>query len=118
MGSLENAFPLYHWSPTSRRKSILRRGIDVGQWSPDRIWKPPCSCWASNPELGWALSGALTREKKIESWDLWMTWSDVPKSFEEIVDYYRNSNRSYVKEYRVYERIFKRDLWYVATRSQ
>jgi hypothetical protein len=33
------------------------------------------------------------------------------------VDYYRNSDKSYVKEYRIYERVYKRDLWYVGTRD-
>jgi hypothetical protein len=109
-------FPLYHWSPRRNRGSILRRGIDINRLSPDRVWRPPCSCWASNPELAWVLSGKL-HAADHKQWDLWMTWSDVPKGMEEIVDYYRNSDKSYVKEYRIYERVYKRDLWYVGTRD-
>jgi hypothetical protein len=116
---LPRAFPLYHWSPTERRKSIMWRGLTPGQWSTDRLWKPPVVCFASNPDLAWSLSGKTARGRQIHSWDLWMLWSDdVPGGYEEIVDYYKDSDRSYVKEYRVYERIFKRHLWYVGTRTQ
>lgn len=108
-------FPLYHWSPSTRRKQIERRGMVPGSWSPDRAWRPPCICYADSPQLAWRLSGALHPEHP--SWDLWMTWSDVPSGFEEIPFDGVPGAQGWVKEYRVYERIFKRDLWYVATRA-
>lgn len=108
-------FPLYHWSPTTRRGQINRRGLVPGSLSTDRLWRPPFVCFADSPSLAWALSGMTGRGPEVASWDLWMTWSDVPSGMEAILF---DDDRSRVKEYRVYERIYKRDLWYVATRTQ
>lgn len=88
----------------------------VGMWSPDRVWRPPCTCWADDPHLAWILSGRLHPE--ITSWDLWQTYSDVLSGAELLVDYSPGRQGHYAKEYRVYERIFKRDLWLVATRGE
>ena len=112
---MSEPFPLFHWSPTDRRAQINRYGFRVGMWSVDRVWKPPCTCWAESPSLAWGLSGA--NHPDVTSWDLWQTWSNVPSGMEAIYDTYTDSGRSYVKEWRVYERIFKRDIWYVATRT-
>lgn len=114
----DDPFPLYHWSPTNRRKQITRYGLRVSMWSTDRVWKPPMVCFAANPELAWVLSAGTPRGKAVESWDLWVMWSDVPAGFEEITDTYPDTGRSYIKEYRVYERVMKRDLWFVGTRTQ
>lgn len=111
----KDGFGLYHWSPTTRRKQIIHYGIRVGMWSPDRLWKPPCSCWADNAELAWILSGQIHPE--IKEWDLWMTYSNVPKGIELRIDYSPGKQGHYVKEYRIYERIYKRDLWYVGSRN-
>lgn len=116
---LNPPFPIFHWSPTARRGQINRYGFRVGMWSVDRVWRPPCTCWANSPSLAWALSGRIHSE--IPSWDLWQCWSDVPKGMEAMIDYRGVGARSgeyYVKEYRVYERIYKRDVWLVATRVQ
>jgi hypothetical protein len=108
-------FMMYHWSPTERRNQINRRGFVPGSWSVDRVWRPPVICFSDNPSLAWALSGQIHTEVPI--WDLWAVWSDVPTGYEEIWDHYPDTGRPYIKEYRVYERIFKRDIWYVATRE-
>jgi hypothetical protein len=108
-------FPIFHWSPSTRRKQIERYGFRVGMWSVDRAWKPPCTCWAPDPQLAWWLSGR--NHPEVDSWDLWQTWSDVPSGMEALIDCRRDNGVHYVKEYRVYERIFKRDIWLVATRS-
>jgi len=102
-------FLLYHWSPSSRRKGILRRGLVPGSRSVDRAWKPPYVCYADSPSLAWSLA---KHRPGVESWDLWMTRSDCLAGYE--VLYFDNGTR---KEVRVYERIFKRDLWYVGTRA-
>lgn len=83
--------------------------------SVDGEWRPPYVCFSHSPSLAWALSGACHPE--IESWDLWMMWSNVPSGYEEIYDHYADTGREYVKEFRVYERVWKRDVWYVATRA-
>lgn len=107
----ENPTLLYHWSPTTRRKQISKLGLVPGSRSLDGAWKPPYVCFADSPSMGWALSGALRPD--IDSWDLWMTWSTTPKGFEIIP---LDGSDSVVKEVRVYQRIYKRDIWYVATR--
>lgn len=70
------AFPIFHWSPISRRKQIERYGFRVQMRSVDGVWRPPYTCWARDPQLAWWLSGAIHPE--IDAWDLWQTWSDVP----------------------------------------
>jgi len=44
-------------------------------------------------------------------------WSNVPSGMEAIWDTDSSTGKSYVKEWRVYERVYKRDIWYVATRQ-
>lgn len=113
--NIKDGFPLYHWSPSRNHKQINRYGMRISMWSHDRIWRPPYSCWADDVKLAWILSGKIHPE--VESWDLWQTYSDVPKGAELCVDYSPNKPGHYVKEYRIYERIYKRDLWYVGSRS-
>jgi hypothetical protein len=104
-------FLLYHWSPKSRRKSIKKYGLCPGSISRCRKWKPPYVCFSNTPSLAWALSGAL--DNKEREWDLWMTWSDIPSGYE-LLQKTKNQDTA---EYRVYERIYKRDIWYVGTRE-
>lgn len=112
---LEAGFPIFHWAPESRRLSIARKGLVPGSLSIDRVWRPPYVCYARDPELAWELSGRL--HKEIEIWDLWMTHSDVPSGMEAIIDCARDTGLHYVKEYRVYERVYKRDLWHVGIKA-
>jgi hypothetical protein len=103
---------LFHWSPKSRRKQILRYGLCPNKLSRDKLWKTPFVCFAPSPSLAWGLSGALSR--KNNEWDLWMVWLDrVQKTYEKLFDDRDNT----VKEYRIYERLYKRDIWYVGTRK-
>lgn len=109
------SFLLYHWSPLSRRRAILHRGLMPGSWSTDRQWKPPYVCFADSPSLAWALSGATERGKETEEdWDLWMMHSDVPSGMEALCF---DDDPEQVKEYRVYERVYERDLWWVGSRA-
>lgn len=103
---------LYHWSPTRRRGQINRYGFRPSMRSVDGAWKPPFVCFSDSPSLAWSMSGHLHPE--VSSWDLWMVWTDRLSGYEEIIDDRDGS----VKEYRIYERIFKRDVWYVATRAK
>lgn len=106
-------FLLCHWAPTSRRASITRHGLVPGKLSTCGEWRPPYVCFSESPALAWSLSGGTGRGKHIDSWDLWTCWSDAASGMEAIP--FDNGD---TKEWRVYERIFKRDLWYVATRTQ
>lgn len=110
---------LYHWSPTANRKSINRVGLDIGKRSLQGMWRPPYVCFSDDPYLAWVLSGRLWPEIKL--WDLWMCHFPSQTSFDHyecITDTFVNTGRHYIKEYRVYTRVFKRDLTYIATRSQ
>lgn len=112
------AFPLFHWSPSSRRRRIIRSGLVPGSWSTDRLWRPPYVCFSDDPEMAWGLSALTPRGRSTDHWDLWMMLSSVPAGYEEISNTYRDTGREYVQEYRVYERVWKRDLWYVGSRTQ
>lgn len=102
----------YHWSPSDRRGQIQRYGLRPGQWSRDRLWKPPYVCLAPWPSLGWGLSGGMGYAGDAGSWDLWQVDLSEVHGYEVM---YRDDDRS-VKEVRVYERIYKRNVWYVGTR--
>jgi hypothetical protein len=97
-------FCLYHWSPVRNRGQIKRYGLRPLMWSRDREWKPPYICFSENPALAWQLSG---HDDGPQDWDLWMTYSDVASGMEAITDTYPDTGITYVKEWRVYERIYK-----------
>jgi hypothetical protein len=48
-----------------------------------------------------------------KDWDLWEVWTHEQSGYEEL--YFDDTTD--VKEIRVYERIFKRNVWYVASRT-
>lgn len=104
----------YHWSPLARRGRILKKGLVPGQWSRDRLWKPPYVCLAPTIQGAWSLSGGMHYdEEKAWVWDLWEV--DVSdQSGYEMLPY----DNGHMKEIRVYERIYKRNVWWVATRDQ
>lgn len=107
----------YHWSPQKNRKSIEKVGLRPGQLSIEGLWRPPYVCFGDNPVLAWNLSGALY--PNIEHWDLWACFEDIQTSFdgyEVITDTLPRSGEVIVKEYRVYKRVYKRDLYYVGSR--
>lgn len=105
--------PLYHWAPRERFKSICRKGLVPGSRSTLTVgeWRPPYICFADSPSLAWGLSGALVDH--VPLWDLWMVWSNVPAELEKIL----MDEGGRVREYRVRERVYKRDVWYVGSRS-
>ena len=110
---------LYHWSPTANRNSINRLGLVPGRKTLQGLWRPPYVAFADDPKLAWYLSGRMWPE--ISSWDLWLCLFEHQTSFDEyeiITDTYVGSGRHFVKEYRIYTRVYKRDLWLVGTREQ
>lgn len=106
----------YHWSPTERRKRIQRHGFLPGSLSLDGDWRPPHTCFSDEPQLAWILSGKIHPE--IHEWDLWMVFAHDLEHYEQILDTFIDSGRHYVKEYRVYHRIPKRHIHYIATRTR
>lgn len=110
---------LYHWSPISNRAKINRFGLRPGVRSLQGDWRPPYVCFSDDPWLAWVLSGKMW--PTIKKWDLWMCHFPSQDSFDHyeiITDTYIHSGKPFVKEYRVYTRVYKRDLIYIATRSQ
>lgn len=110
---------LYHWTPKINRARINREGLKPGCKSLQGDWCPPYVCFSDDPSLAWVLSGNMWPQ--IKSWDLWMCHYPSQTSFnhhEVILDTYRDTGRKYVKEYRIYTRVYKRDLIYIATREQ
>jgi hypothetical protein len=104
----------FHWAPRERREQITRRGLEPGRWSKDRLWKPPYVCLAESPRIAWALSGEMPGVYMLAlSWDLWEVWIHEQSGYEEL--YFDNGH---VKEIRVYERIYKRNVWFVGERNR
>ena len=101
-------FILYHWSPRSRHGQIEKYGLRPGSRARYDKWNPPYICFCASPSAAW---GCLTNKEEGE-WDLWMVWSGVPSGYEILPTY----GADILPEYRVYERIYKRDIWYVGTR--
>ena len=109
---------LYHWSPTTNRNSINRYGLQINRRTLQGDWRPPYVCFSDDPMLAWVLSGRMYPE--IISWDLWMCHMPTQTSFEHyeiITDTFPDTGRHYIKEYRIYTRVYKRDLHYIATRT-
>lgn len=109
--TMTRPFLLFHWSPVSRRKQIERRGLCPGSRSRCGEWRPPYICFSRSPSLAWALSAMFSDGPG--AWDLWMMWSSVPDGFEKL----STDGSGKPTEYRVYERVYKRDLWHVGTRT-
>lgn len=110
---------LFHWSPSRNRNRIRHDGLKTGVKSLQGDWRPPYVCFSDDPILAWYLSGEMWPD--IKEWDLWMCHVPSQTSFDHweiILDTYYQTGRHYVKEYRIYTRVFKRDLHYVGSRSQ
>jgi hypothetical protein len=116
--AVRSEIPFFHWSPASVRPRIEHDGFLPGSWSLGREWRPPYVCFSDNPQTAWNLSGDIHPEIRV--WDLWQTWSYLTRGYEIIFDHYLDKERGwteYAKEYRVYDRIWKRNIWFVATRD-
>lgn len=103
--------PLYHWTPTTNRKSILKLGLLPNKAClTSTEWRAPYICFAESPSWAWALSGAFHPE--IIEWDLWQTSIDRLTEPKRIKSY--DNHRWH--EVRTWHRVYKRNLWFVGTR--
>ncbi len=114
--SPQRPVPLYHWSPAPRRTQIIRRGLVPGSWSIDHAWRAPYVALSDSPSLSWGLSGGHPRGEAHPTWDLWMVWSDRLDGGH--VHLFYGLDESHPQEVRVFQRIYKRDLWMVGTRQR
>lgn len=62
--------PAYHWSPTTRRASILRHGLVPGHARVTHTVAMPYLCFSLDEKTAWALS-AGTGWTKATRFDLW-----------------------------------------------
>lgn len=106
--------PLYHWSPRDRRRSIEHRGLVPGCRAVDGDWRPNYVCLAENPGWAWALSGELHPE--IGVWDLWQVWLGPGHQLRRMPNSQPRDDRRW-KEVRVFDRIYKRGVLWVAERT-
>lgn len=109
--------PLFHWSPRDRRKQILRYGLRPKMRAVthqgDAHWRAMWICLADTPRWAWSLSGAQ-RSAPAGEWDLWSTSMDRLTDPRVLPADWANG----IHEVRTAHRIFKRDLWLVATRTK
>lgn len=106
-------FILYHWSPSSRRKSIQRHGLVVGSRHAvhSKGWRATYLCLSDSPSFGWAYSADTSHVSG--KWDLWMVWSTQVRDL-----CYRHDHRGQLPaEYRTSHGIAKKHLWLVGSRE-
>jgi hypothetical protein len=108
-------FMLYHWSPVSRRKGILRDGLCPRKISVSGDWRPPHVCFCRFPTVAWALSA--THSGKKGGWDLWCVWSDVVAPYETCSGANNPKVSWWLTEYRCHHRIPKSKIWHVGVKT-
>lgn len=97
----------FHWAPTVRRKGIERRGLVPGSRSRNGAWRPPFVCLARDP--AYAIASSNAQVEVAEPMDLWQVDLErLPLPREEF---------DWHDEIRFYERIPRRYLEFLGTRS-
>lgn len=109
---------LFHWAPAVRRRQIIRFGLRPNMRATtstnDQGWRHPVVCLADSPSWAWALSGQQ-RHAPTGDWDLWQTSLDL---LTDPVVLPSTDRASGIHEVRTEHRIYKRCLWWVATRTK
>lgn len=116
------AAPLYHWAPQDRRGQIIRYGlrprmrptVSSVDGTGGEGWRAPYVCLAESPMWAWALSGDLHPE--VPAWDLWQVWLGDSHEIRRIRNFYPRDDRRWY-EVRVYDRVYKRGVLWVAERQ-
>lgn len=108
---------LYHWSPASKRRQIIRHGLLPHRRATTHAtpgWRAPYVCFGDTAAWAWLLSGGQ-RSAPSGTWDLWETRiTDLtdPK----ILPAPTVSNG--IHEVRTEHRVYKRHLWLVGQREK
>jgi hypothetical protein len=107
---------LFHWSPTDRRKQIIRYGLRPGCRPTIGTAKTVTDgrhmiCLGTTPSAAWGLSGAMPWACDVDGWDLWQL---------QLVDtdevHINPMGGCVVEEVRVANRIPKSRIWWVGSR--
>jgi hypothetical protein len=109
-------FPLFHWSPTERRDSIRRDGLQPYSEPTvtargEELVAFPYVALSQSPSRAWSLSGDMEWLSEIESWDLWQVGLT-----DEAEVHVRPFWGDTMDELQVYTPIPAEKVWYVATR--
>ena len=112
--AIKPELPLYHWSPASRRGQINHYGLRPSSRSTTSSKRFPIVCFADSASWAWALSGNMKWTPDGE-WDLWQTSLDRLNRPVVMPSVDRGTG---IYEVRTTERVFKRDIWRVATRTK
>lgn len=108
---------LYHWSPTSKRKQIIRHGLLPHRGPTTHAtpsWRAPYVCFGDTAAWAWALSGGQSSAPS-GTWDLWET-RIVDLIEPKILPAPDVSNG--IHEVRTEHRVRKRHLWLVGQREK
>jgi hypothetical protein len=103
--------PLYHWSPTQRRASILKRGLACRSRPVVNSHRADYLCFSTSASQAWALSAGAFGERGQE-WDCWQVSLDTA---DEVAVREFHGNR--IEEIRVRNNVPKSRVWLVGTRS-
>jgi hypothetical protein len=106
--------PLFHWSPSPRRKQIERYGLKPWSRHTASSARFEVVCFADTPSWAWALSAGMSWTPQ-GSWDLWQTSID---RLDEPVVLGSTDRPTGLHEVRTTSRVYKRDLWYVGSRMK
>lgn len=106
--------PIYHWSPSSRRDSILRDGLKIFSEPVTHSGEEsyPYLCFGTSPSAAWGLSGDMEWNSEHENWDLWQ----IRLSDDDEV-HYRADFGPNIKEIRTRNSIPVDRVWFVGKRS-
>jgi hypothetical protein len=102
--------PLFHYSPTARRLSIPRRGLQLNRAPVTSTARCGYICLSQTPSLAWTLSAAASGERGQE-WDCWQVSLDLTDEVE-----VRPFTGNRIQELRVRNPIPKSRIWLVGTR--
>lgn len=106
--------PLFHWSPATRRKQIIRYGLRPSMRPTTHLgdgFIAAYTCFGDTPSWAWALSGGQASSPAGE-WDLWQTWPQHLTDPHVVPTDESNG----VHEVRTAHRVYKRHLWLTASR--
>lgn len=103
---------MYHWSPTSRRDTILREGLKPYSEPVTSTVAFAYICLSPTASSSWSLSGDMGWTTDEDNWDLWQV-----RLSEDDEVHIRPDFGPIIREVRVHNAISADRVWWVAERS-